>query len=141
MLYYRPITKLLEEAVALLGALPEVEQDRAAQGLFAFTRELNDYELDAEQPDASADRADPLTLANRTSASRRSPMICSVVYRFRAIPFFPQSRLEIAGFAHSAWHHLRGARQSSTTPRITPFGLTLTETRLKSSMPHTDWAE
>ena len=43
------MTKLLEEAVALLGALPEVEQDRAAQVLFAFTRELNDYELDAEQ--------------------------------------------------------------------------------------------
>ena len=43
------MTKLLEEAVALLGALPEVEQDRAAQVLFAFTRELNDYDFDAEQ--------------------------------------------------------------------------------------------
>ena len=43
------MTKLLEEAVALLGALPEVEQDRAAQVLFAFTRELNDYDFDAQQ--------------------------------------------------------------------------------------------
>ena len=43
------MTKLLEEAVALLGALPEVEQDRAAQVLFAFTRELNDYDFDAAQ--------------------------------------------------------------------------------------------
>ena len=43
------MTKLLEEAVALLGALPEVEQDRAAQVLFAFTRELNNYDFDAEQ--------------------------------------------------------------------------------------------
>lgn len=43
------MTKLLQEAVALLGTLPEVEQDRAAQVLFAFTRELNDYDLDAEQ--------------------------------------------------------------------------------------------
>ena len=43
------MTKLLEEAVALLGALPEVEQDRAAQVLFAFTRELNNYDFDAAQ--------------------------------------------------------------------------------------------
>lgn len=43
------MTKLLEEAVALLGTLPEVEQDRAAQVLLAFTRELNEYDLDAEQ--------------------------------------------------------------------------------------------
>ena len=43
------MTKLLEEAVALLGDLPEVEQDRAAQVLFAFTRELNDYDFDAQQ--------------------------------------------------------------------------------------------
>ena len=43
------MTKLLDEAVALLGALPEVEQDRAAQVLFAFTRELNDYDFDAAQ--------------------------------------------------------------------------------------------
>src|SRR5450755_2405779 len=43
-------------------------------------------------------------------------MICSVVYRFRAIPFSPQSRLEIAGFAHSAWHHFRGAGQTMSPP-------------------------
>ena len=43
------MTKLLEEAVALAHTLPENEQDRAAQVLLAFTRELNDYELDAEQ--------------------------------------------------------------------------------------------
>ena len=43
------MTKLLEEAVALLSALPEVEQDRAAQVLLAFTREANEYDLDAEQ--------------------------------------------------------------------------------------------
>ena len=39
-------------------------------------------------------------------------MICSVVYRFRAIPFSPQSRLEIAGFAHSAWYRFGGAVHS-----------------------------
>ena len=43
------MTKLLEEAVALLGTLPEVEQDRAAHVLIAFTRERNDYALDADQ--------------------------------------------------------------------------------------------
>ena len=43
------MTKLLEEAVALLGTLPEVEQDRAAQVLLAFTREHNEYTLDADQ--------------------------------------------------------------------------------------------
>jgi hypothetical protein len=43
------MTKLLEEAVALLGILPEDEQNRAAAVLLAFTRERNDYALDADQ--------------------------------------------------------------------------------------------
>jgi len=43
------MTKLLEEAVALLGTLPEDEQDRAAHVLLAFTRERSEYTLDAEQ--------------------------------------------------------------------------------------------
>ena len=38
-------------------------------------------------------------------------MICSVVNCFRAIPFSPQSRLEIAGFAQSTWYRFRGAHQ------------------------------
>ncbi|MFN0217376.1 MAG: hypothetical protein ACKVP4_01035 [Hyphomicrobium sp.] len=37
------MTKLLEEAVALMGNLPEDEQDRAAQILLAFARERTDY--------------------------------------------------------------------------------------------------
>ncbi len=40
MRYNSPMTKLLKEAVALLGTLPDVEQDRLAHALFAFTREL-----------------------------------------------------------------------------------------------------
>jgi hypothetical protein len=43
------MTKSLEEAVALLATLPESEQNRAAQVLIAFTRELDDYQFDAEQ--------------------------------------------------------------------------------------------
>jgi hypothetical protein len=43
------MTKLLQEAVAVLRGLPEEEQDRAAEALLAFTRELNEYPLDAEQ--------------------------------------------------------------------------------------------
>ena len=43
------MTKLLQEAIAALATLPESEQNRAARILFAFTRELNDYELEAEQ--------------------------------------------------------------------------------------------
>jgi hypothetical protein len=34
-----------------------------------------------------------------TSASRTQHMICSVVYRFRAMSSFPQKCSEIAGFA------------------------------------------
>ena len=47
------MTKLLEEAVALLRTLPEEQQDRAAEALLAFTRELNEYPLDADQPVAA----------------------------------------------------------------------------------------
>ncbi len=43
------MTKLLEEAVVLLRTMPEDEQDRAAEALLAFTSELNEYPLDAEQ--------------------------------------------------------------------------------------------
>ena len=39
------MTKLLEEAVALLSALPEDEQDRAAEVLLAFAQERSDYAL------------------------------------------------------------------------------------------------
>jgi hypothetical protein len=48
-------------------------------------------------------------------------MICSVVYRFRAIPFSPQSRLEIAGFAQSTWYRFRGAHhceQADSPPAV-----------------------
>ena len=43
------MTKLLEEAVALLATLPEDEQDRAAKVVLAFTRGLDEYAFDAEQ--------------------------------------------------------------------------------------------
>jgi hypothetical protein len=43
------MTQLLEEAVEELRALPEDEQDRAAQALLAFTRERHDYSFDDEQ--------------------------------------------------------------------------------------------
>jgi len=42
------------------------------------------------------------------------PIICSVVYRFRAIPSSPHLRFEIAGFAQSEWYRLRGAGQART---------------------------
>ena len=42
------MTKLLEEALVLLRTLPADEQDRAAEVLLAFTRELNEYTLDAQ---------------------------------------------------------------------------------------------
>jgi len=41
-----PMTKLLEEAVALIGTLPEGEQDRVAKALLAFAHERTDYVLD-----------------------------------------------------------------------------------------------
>ena len=43
------MTKLLEEAVEELRALPEDEQDRAAQALIAFARERADYTFDEKQ--------------------------------------------------------------------------------------------
>jgi hypothetical protein len=43
------MTKLLEEAVEEMRALPEDEQDRAAQALLAFARERHEYNLDSEQ--------------------------------------------------------------------------------------------
>ena len=43
------MTKLLDEAVALATTLPDNEQDRAAEILFAFTRGLDEYTIDAEQ--------------------------------------------------------------------------------------------
>ena len=43
------MTKLLEEAVEELRALPEDEQNRAAQALLAFTRERADYTFGDEQ--------------------------------------------------------------------------------------------
>ena len=43
------MTKLLEEAVEELRALPEDEQDRAAQALIAFARERADYTFNDEQ--------------------------------------------------------------------------------------------
>lgn len=43
------MTKLLEEAVAQVRTLPEEEQDRAAEILFALAHERPDYTLDAEQ--------------------------------------------------------------------------------------------
>jgi uncharacterized protein involved in response to NO len=49
-------------------------------------------------------------------------MICSVVYRFRAIPFSPQSRLEIAGFADSDWYRFGGAGHAALA-WIAAFGL------------------
>jgi hypothetical protein len=39
------MTKLLDEAVVLLGTLPEGEQDRAAKVLLAFALERTDYAL------------------------------------------------------------------------------------------------
>jgi hypothetical protein len=46
---------------------------------------------------------------------RKSPMISSVVNRFRAIPSSPHPRLEIAGFAQSPWYRFTGAGQNSST--------------------------
>ena len=43
------MTKLLLEAVARVSALPEVEQDRAAQALIAFASEQTTYVLSDEQ--------------------------------------------------------------------------------------------
>jgi hypothetical protein len=43
------MTKLLEEAVEEVRALPEGEQDRVAQALLAFARERADYDFDADQ--------------------------------------------------------------------------------------------
>jgi len=43
MRYNSHMTKLLQEVVALLRTMPDDEQDRAAEVLLAFTRELNDY--------------------------------------------------------------------------------------------------
>jgi hypothetical protein len=45
----RRMRKLLEEAVEELQALPEDEQDRAAQALLAFARERHEYQLDDVQ--------------------------------------------------------------------------------------------
>jgi hypothetical protein len=41
------MTGLLEEALAVLGTLPDAEQDRAAKVLLAFAQERSDYALDA----------------------------------------------------------------------------------------------
>jgi hypothetical protein len=43
------VTVLLKEALDAVRTLPEDEQDRAAQALFAFVRELNDYSFDDDQ--------------------------------------------------------------------------------------------
>jgi hypothetical protein len=43
------MTKLLEEAVEELRALPEDDQDRAAQALLAFARDRHEYSFDADQ--------------------------------------------------------------------------------------------
>jgi hypothetical protein len=61
---------------------------------------------------------DPDSIEPPPHASRRSPMICSVVNRFRAIPFSPHSRLEIAGFAQSAWHRFREAVQVASVAAL-----------------------
>lgn len=43
------MTKLLQAAVEELRALPEDEQDRAAQALIEFARERHDYSFDDDQ--------------------------------------------------------------------------------------------
>jgi hypothetical protein len=43
------MTKLLEEAIVRLNALPEDEQDRAAEVLLAFTRVRRDYTFTPDQ--------------------------------------------------------------------------------------------
>jgi hypothetical protein len=58
----------------------------------------------------STDRVNRLTLSETDLRVPQKAMIYSVVYRFRAIPFYPQSRLEIVGFAQSTWYRFRGAR-------------------------------
>lgn len=68
------MSKLLDEAVALLRELPEVEQDRAAQVLLAFTREANEYDLDAEQL-AGIDHAMGQADAGRFAAGKRMKTI------------------------------------------------------------------
>jgi len=40
------MSKLLDEAVALLATLPDEEQDRAANALLAFAHERSDYVRD-----------------------------------------------------------------------------------------------
>lgn len=42
-----PMTKLLREAIVLLGTLPDADQDRAAKALLAFAQERSDYALEA----------------------------------------------------------------------------------------------
>jgi len=51
-----------------------------------------------------------------TPASRSSEMICSVVYRFRAISSSPRQSSEIAGFAQSTWSRFRGAGHIAPGP-------------------------
>ena len=43
------MTKLLEEAVEEVRALPEDDQDRAAHALLAFARERHEYSFDDDQ--------------------------------------------------------------------------------------------
>ena len=47
-------------------------------------------------------------------------MICSVVYRFRAIPSSPPQSLEIAGFAQSNRYRFRGAGQKKKYAGMMP---------------------
>ncbi len=43
------MTKLLDEAIAEIRKLPEVDQDRAAELLLALAHEPDDYQLTPEQ--------------------------------------------------------------------------------------------
>jgi hypothetical protein len=53
------MTKLLQEAIAMLTTLPEDEQDRAAKVVLAFTRELSDYR---ESGSAAAAKEKPVLI-------------------------------------------------------------------------------
>ena len=62
--------------------------------------------------DASANRANRLPLSQAYLRFPKKPDNLLCRNRFRAIPCSPQPRLEIAGFAQSAWYRFRGAVHS-----------------------------
>ena len=95
------------------SAIEILETLRLGRASDRRTRAASDDSFAGGDAEAWTDRANRLTLCGTDLRFPPRPMICSVVYRFRAIPFSPELRfLGIADSLRSTWYRLRGAHHA-----------------------------